>query len=82
MEIVGGDETEPPSNLIRAYNKWKVKADRILFVLEVTVGKSRPSYIEDEETPREAWDVFVALFSKKNTSCLQLLERAHEYLSR
>lgn len=39
MEIVGGDETESPSNLIRVYNKWKEKADRILFVLEATGEK-------------------------------------------
>ena len=74
-EIVGSDEIEPPPNLTRAYMKWKVKAGRALFVLKATVD-SLLSHIEDVETPtKEAWDVFATLFSKKNTSRLQLLER-------
>ncbi|KAJ4748220.1 Zinc-binding dehydrogenase family protein [Rhynchospora pubera] len=74
-DVVGGDETEPPPNSIRAYKKWKVKAGRALFVLKTTVDKSLLSHIEDVESPKEAWDIFAALFSKKNTSRLQLLER-------
>ncbi|XP_078158213.1 uncharacterized protein LOC144553908 [Carex rostrata] len=74
-EIFGGDEIEPPPNSIRAYKKWKVKAGRALFVLKATVDKSLLSHIEDVETPKEAWDFFATLFSRKNTSQLQMLEK-------
>jgi hypothetical protein len=66
-EIVGGDKTEPPLNSIKAYKKWKVKIGRALFMLKTIVDKILLPHIEDVEISKEAWDIFAALFSKKNT---------------
>ncbi|KAF9661765.1 hypothetical protein SADUNF_Sadunf19G0102600 [Salix dunnii] len=39
------------------FKKWKIKT---------TVDDDMPEHIRDPKTPKEAWDIFVKLFSKRN----------------
>ncbi|KAJ4972418.1 hypothetical protein NE237_005517 [Protea cynaroides] len=41
---------------------------------EATTQKELLDYIRDAKSPKEAWDAFATLFSKKNTTRLQMLE--------
>ncbi|XP_071712371.1 uncharacterized protein [Rutidosis leptorrhynchoides] len=75
-EVVNGDEVKKPevedtNGLLR---KWKIKAGKALFVLKTTVEVDVLEHIRDVKTPKEAWDAFAKLFSKKNDTKLQLLE--------
>ncbi|WRX17404.1 zinc finger protein [Theobroma cacao] len=45
-----------------------------MFALKTTIEKDVLEHIRDAETPKEAWDTLVTLFSKKNDTRLQLLE--------
>ena len=74
-EIVGGCETtlsEDDSN--GALRKWRIKAGKAMFALKITIGEEMLEHIWDNKTPKEAWDMFMILFSKKNDTRLQLLE--------
>ena len=74
-EIVGGSETTPPDeDLNGALRKWRIKAGKAMFALKTTIEEEMLEYIRDKNTPKEAWDTFVTLFSKKNDTRLQLLE--------
>nr|KAJ0224878.1 hypothetical protein LSAT_V11C100031760 [Lactuca sativa] len=57
-----------------ALRKWKIKAGKAMFALKTTIEEEMLEHIRDENTPKEAWDTFVTLFSKKNDTRLQLLE--------
>jgi len=59
--------------------KWKIRAGKVMFVLKTTVEEDVLEHIWDAKTPKEAWDTFAKLFSKKNDTKLQLLE--NEFLS-
>nr|KAJ0196486.1 hypothetical protein LSAT_V11C700354880 [Lactuca sativa] len=74
-EVVGGSETTPPEEDVNgALRKWKIKAGKAMFALKTTIEEEMLEHIRDENTPKEAWDTFVTLFSKKNDTRLQLLE--------
>nr|KAJ0206902.1 hypothetical protein LSAT_V11C500256870 [Lactuca sativa] len=74
-EVVGGSETTPPEEDVNgALRKWKIKAGKAMFALKTTIEEEMLEHIRDENTPKEAWDRFVTLFSKKNDTRLQLLE--------
>ena len=74
-EIVGGSETTPPEEDVNgALRKWRIKAGKAMFSLKTTIEEEMLEYIRDKNTPKEAWDTFVTLFSKKNDTRLQLLE--------
>nr|KAJ0202689.1 hypothetical protein LSAT_V11C500251950 [Lactuca sativa] len=74
-EVVGGSETTPPEEDVNgALCKWKIKAGKAMFALKTTIEEEMLEHIRDENTPKEAWDTFVTLFSKKNDTRLQLLE--------
>jgi len=45
-----------------------------MFALKTTIEEEMLEHIWDDKTPKEAWDTFVMLFSKKNDTWLQLLE--------
>ncbi|KAM1906652.1 hypothetical protein ACFX14_026396 [Malus domestica] len=45
-----------------------------MFALKTTIEEEMLEHIRDAKTPKEAWDIFVTLFSKKNDTRLQLLE--------
>ncbi|KAJ0103216.1 hypothetical protein Patl1_06266 [Pistacia atlantica] len=75
-EVVDGDEVtqlvaEDANGILR---KWKIKAGKTMFALKTTIEEEMPEHIRDAKTPKEAWDTFVTLFSKKNDTRLQLLE--------
>nr|KAJ0193206.1 hypothetical protein LSAT_V11C800435150 [Lactuca sativa] len=75
IEVVGGSETTPPEEDVNgALRKWKIKAGKTMFALKTTIEEEMLEHIWDENTPKEAWDTFVRLFSKKNDTRLQLLE--------
>jgi hypothetical protein len=80
--IIDGDETEPPSNSIRAYKKWKVKPGRPLFVLKPTVNKSPLSHIKDIETLKEARCLYRTIFKEEYESDVDARERTDEFLLR
>ncbi|KAE8672542.1 tir-nbs resistance protein [Hibiscus syriacus] len=75
-EVVGGGEvtqpaTEDANGILR---KWKIKAGKSMFALKTTIEEEMLEHIRDAKTPKEAWDTFVTLFSKRNDTKLQLLE--------
>ncbi|KAE8663053.1 hypothetical protein F3Y22_tig00113123pilonHSYRG00166 [Hibiscus syriacus] len=75
-EVVGGGEvtqpaTEDANGILR---KWKIKAGKAMFALKTTIEEEMLEHIRDAKTPKEAWDTFVTLFSKRNDTKLQLLE--------
>ncbi|KAE8679378.1 hypothetical protein F3Y22_tig00111402pilonHSYRG01323 [Hibiscus syriacus] len=75
-EVVGGGEviqpaTEDANGILR---KWKIKAGKAMFALKTTIEEEILEHIRDAKTPKEAWDTFVTLFSKRNDTKLQLLE--------
>ncbi|XP_068645268.1 uncharacterized protein [Aristolochia californica] len=45
-----------------------------MFALKTTIEEEMLEHIQDAKTPKEAWDTFVTLFSKKTDTRLQLLE--------
>ena len=46
-----------------------------MFALKITVEEDVLEHIRDAQTPKEAWDMLAKLFSKKNDTRLQLLEK-------
>ncbi|KAL0423116.1 UNVERIFIED_CONTAM: hypothetical protein Sradi_0846400 [Sesamum radiatum] len=74
-EVVNGKEVNPPeaedaNGMLR---KWKIKAGKAMFVLKTTIEEDVLEHIREMNTPKEAWDTFAKLFSKKNDTKLQLL---------
>ena len=62
-------------------HKWRIKAGKAIFSLKTTIEEEMLEHIWDDNTPKEAWDTFIMLFSKfimlfskKNNTRLQLLE--------
>ncbi|KAE8708930.1 hypothetical protein F3Y22_tig00110332pilonHSYRG00561 [Hibiscus syriacus] len=75
-EVVGGGEvtqpaTEDANGILR---KWKIKVGKTMFALKTTIEEEMLEHIRDTKTPKEVWDTFVTLFSKRNDTKLQLLE--------
>ncbi|KAL0372065.1 UNVERIFIED_CONTAM: hypothetical protein Scaly_0888100 [Sesamum calycinum] len=64
-------EAEDANGMLR---KWKIKAGKALFVLKPTIEEDVLEHIHETNTPKEAWDTFAKLFSKKNDTKLQLIE--------
>ncbi|XP_050103342.1 uncharacterized protein LOC126583088 [Malus sylvestris] len=54
--------------------KWKIKAGKAMFALKTTIEDDMLEHIRKANTPKEAWDTFATLFSKRNDTILQLLE--------
>ena len=72
-EIVANEETTPLENT-KALRKWKIKAGKALFAIKTSIEKEMLEHIRHVDTPKEVWDIFLTLFSKKNDVRLQLLE--------
>ncbi|KAE8681718.1 hypothetical protein F3Y22_tig00111310pilonHSYRG00060 [Hibiscus syriacus] len=75
-EVVGGGEvtqpaTEDANGILR---KWKIKVGKAMFALKTTIEEEILEHIRDAKTPKETWDTFVTLFSKRNDTKLKLLE--------
>lgn len=67
-EVFGGGEVTQPetkdaNGILR---KWKIKAGKVMFALKTTIEEEMLEHTRDAKTPKEAWDTFVTLFSKKN----------------
>ncbi|KAG6471563.1 hypothetical protein ZIOFF_069007 [Zingiber officinale] len=74
-EVVGGSEaTQPAKDANGILRKWKIKAGKAMFALKITIEEEMLEHIRDAKTPKEVWDIFATLFSKKNDTRLQLLE--------
>ena len=75
-EVVNGTEVRPleAEDANGTLRKWKIKAGKAMFVLKTTIEEEMLEHIRDAKTPKEAWDTFAKLFSKKNDTKLQLLE--------
>ncbi|XP_015169873.1 uncharacterized protein [Solanum tuberosum] len=75
-EVVTESEVTQPEaeDANGTFRKWKVKAGKAMFALKITIDEDVLEHVHDAKTPKEAWDTFVALLSKKNDSRLQLLE--------
>jgi hypothetical protein len=75
-EVVGGSEVTQPAveDASGTLQKWKIKAGKAMFALKTTIEEEMLEHIRDAKTPKEAWDTFATLFSKKNDTRLQLLE--------
>ncbi|CAN6708200.1 unnamed protein product [Malus baccata var. baccata] len=54
--------------------KWKIKAGKAMFALKTAVEDDMLEHIRKAKTPKEAWDTFATLFSKRNDTRLQRLE--------
>nr|XP_008373791.1 uncharacterized protein LOC103437112 [Malus domestica] len=74
-DVVGSNEvTQPEEDSSGALRKWKIKAGKAMFTLKTTVEDDMLKHIRKAKTPKEAWDTFATLFSKRNDTRLQLLE--------
>ncbi|KAE8687090.1 Beta-galactosidase 15 [Hibiscus syriacus] len=75
-EVVGGGEVTQPAieDANGILRKWKIKAGKAMFALKTIIEEEMLEHIRDAKTPKEAWDTFVTLFSKRNDTKLQLLE--------
>ena len=73
QEIIDGDEVEQPENAV-VLKKWRIKVGKALFAIKTTIEEEMLEHKRDVKTPKEAWDTFATLFSKKNDTRLQLLE--------
>ncbi|KAJ8767457.1 hypothetical protein K2173_017501 [Erythroxylum novogranatense] len=75
-EVVNGSEVMSPEieDANGTLRKWRIKAGKAMFALKTTIEEDVLEHIRDAKTPKEAWDTFIKLFSKKNDTRLQLLE--------
>jgi len=75
-EVVNGSEVTQPAaeDANGTLRKWKIKAGKAMFALKTTAEEDVLEHIRDATTPKQAWDTFANLFSKKNDTRLQLLE--------
>ncbi|KAK3015868.1 hypothetical protein RJ639_006556 [Escallonia herrerae] len=76
-ELIGGNETAPPASTgtnEAALRKWKSRAGKALYVIKASVEENILKHIKNAKTPKEAWDILVSRYSKKNEMRLQYLE--------
>ena len=74
--IVGIDSIFPidtPENA-ESRRKLKIKCGKTLFTLRISISKEFIDHVCDVSSPKEVWDTLEKLFTKKNTTRLQLLE--------
>ena len=71
-EVVNGNDVSQPEaeDASGTLRKWKIKAGKAMFVLKTTTEEDVLEHIRDAETPKDAWDTFAKLFSKKNDTKL------------
>ena len=75
-DVVNGSEaTQPEAEDVHGTLwKWKIRAGKVMFILKTTVEEDVLEHIRDAKNPKEVWDTFAKLFSKKNDTKLELLE--------
>ncbi|XP_077249282.1 caffeic acid 3-O-methyltransferase-like [Tasmannia lanceolata] len=72
-DVTSGESTNPPTDAGQKA-KWNAKAGRALYTLKQSVEDNMLVRISDAKTPKEAWDTFAGLFTKKNTPASTLGE--------
>ena len=72
-EIVRGSETSPPTSQYDL-KKWKLRAEKAMYALSISVEDDLLQHIKEAKTPKKAWDTLVALFARMNNAKLQQLE--------
>ena len=72
-DLFSGDETTTPENTpqnAELRRKWKIKSEKLLFVLQTSISKEYIKYVGDSTSPKEVWVTLEKLFTRKNTSRL------------
>ena len=64
-EVVGGSEATLPTEA-GALKRWNIRAGKAMFAIETTIEEDLLEHITQAKTPKEVWDTFATLFSKKN----------------
>ena len=76
-DSIEGDDTEIPADTpqnAKLRQQWKIKCGKALFTLRTLISKSILMHVRDLKSPKQVWDTFQRLFTKKNTARLQFLE--------
>jgi len=75
-EVVNGSEVTQPEaeDANETLRQWKIKVGKAMFALKTTIDKDVLEHVRVAKSPKEAWSILAALFSKKNDARLQLLE--------
>lgn len=84
-ELVTGADPESKDTLkyVEARRKWNIRLGKAIFALRISIT-IRKEYIDpvcDVSSPKQVWDTFEKLFSKTNTTKLQLLENELERMT-
>jgi len=79
-DFITGDETEPlfPENLtqqqIQANKIWHEKVKKVLYWLSMNVSDSMIVHIQNEKSPKQAWDTLVKMYSTNTQACKMQLK--------
>uniref|UniRef100_A0A803QGF7 Reverse transcriptase Ty1/copia-type domain-containing protein n=1 Tax=Cannabis sativa TaxID=3483 RepID=A0A803QGF7_CANSA len=71
-DIVGGNKVTQPEDET-ALTRWKIKEGTTKFSIQTIVEDEILEHIRLAKTPKEAWDTFASLLTKKNGTRLKLL---------
>ncbi|KAK3034469.1 hypothetical protein RJ639_033325 [Escallonia herrerae] len=83
-DLVSGADSVVPDDIpenAEARRKWKIKCGKALFALRTSISREYIDHVCDVDSPREVWGTLERLFTKKNTTRLQLLENDLETLT-
>lgn len=70
-ELVAGSDLEIPADTVdnsEPRRKWKIECGKILFALRTSISKEFINHVRDVSSPKQVWESFEKLFSKKNTA--------------
>lgn len=76
-DTVNGNDTEIPEETPaneRERKKWLARSGKAMFALKTSIHKDLFDHIREAKTPKEVWNIFEKLFTKKNEARLQFLE--------
>ena len=76
-DLIEGDDTEIPADTpqnAELRRKWKIKCGKALFTLRTLISKEYIDHVRDLKSPKQVWETFQKLFTKKNRARLQFLE--------
>lgn len=79
VKISGMTPTKEKEDEIK---KWNIKADKVMYVLSISIKDEFLHRIKDLETPKEAWDVLATLFVRTNDAQFRRLENELLSISR
>ncbi|KAB2059408.1 hypothetical protein ES319_A11G300900v1, partial [Gossypium barbadense] len=70
-DLVTGVNAEIPADTyenVEVRRKWKIKCEKTLFALRTSISKEFIDHVRDVNSPKQLWETFERLFSKKNTA--------------